>query len=76
MTDSDAGSASPLIPDDFLALLRCVNDDHLRDDGVLCTDREHLVCTVCGYRYKVEDGIPNMLWEDAIPPDSGRAAAT
>jgi uncharacterized protein YbaR (Trm112 family) len=76
MTDSDADSASPLIPDDFLAILRCVNDDHPRDDGVLHTDRDHLVCTVCGYRYKVEDGIPNMLWEDAIAPDAGEAAAS
>ena len=68
MADSDATSAPPLIPDDFLAILRCVNDDHPRDDGVLRIDGAHLVCTVCGYRYKVEDGIPNMLWEDAIPP--------
>lgn len=76
MSDSDASSAPPLIPDDFLAILRCVNDDHPRDDGVLRTDREYLVCTVCGYRYKVEDGIPNMLWEDAIPPDAGETAAS
>jgi uncharacterized protein YbaR (Trm112 family) len=76
MTDSDARSAPPLIPDDFLAILRCVNDDHPRDDGVLRVDLEHLVCTVCGYRYKVEDGIPNMLWEDAIPPKSGKAAVS
>ncbi len=68
MADSDATSAPPLIPDDFLAILRCVNDDHPRDDGVLRIAGTFLVCTVCGYRYKVEDGIPNMLWEDAIPP--------
>lgn len=74
MADSDATSAPPLIPDDFLAILRCVNDDHPRDDGVLCIQGEYLVCTVCGYRYKVEDGIPNMLWEDAIPPTIGEAA--
>lgn len=74
MVDSDATSAPPLIPDDFLAILRCVNDDHPRDDGVLRIESEFLVCTVCGYRYKVEDGIPNMLWEDAIPPANGEAA--
>lgn len=68
MADSDATSAPPLIPDDFLSILRCVNDDHPRDDGVLCIKGDFLVCTVCGYRYRVEDGIPNMLWEDAIPP--------
>lgn len=74
MADSDATSAPPLIPDDFLAILRCVNDDHPRDDGVLRIVGEFLVCTVCGYRYKVEDGIPNMLWEDAIPPRREEAA--
>ena len=73
MVDSDARSAPPLIPDDFLAILRCVNDAHPRDDGVLREDRGYLVCTVCGYRYIVEDGIPNMLWEDALPPDNGEA---
>ncbi len=74
MADSDATSAPPLIPDDFLAILRCVNDDHPRDDGVLRIVGEFLVCAVCGYRYKVEDGIPNMLWEDAIPPRREEAA--
>lgn len=76
MADLDARSAPPLIPDDFLAILRCVNDDHPRDDGVLRTDDTHLVCTVCGYRYIVEDGIPNMLWDDAIPPSSGETAVS
>ena len=74
MADSDATSAPPLIPDDFLAILRCVNDDHPRDDGVLCIAGEFLVCTICGYRYKVEDGIPNMLWEDASPPSREKTA--
>ena len=37
---------------------------------------DFLVCAVCGYRYKVEDGIPNMLWEDAIPPRCERAASS
>ena len=60
---------SELIPADFLAILRCVNDAHSRDDGVLRIEAERLVCTVCGYAYKVEEGIPNMLWDEAIPPD-------
>lgn len=41
----------------------------------LCDDRpplelieEHLVCTKCGSRYPIEDGIPRLLPEDAIPP--------
>ncbi len=28
-----------------------------------------LVCTECGYGYKIIDEIPQMLVEDAIPPD-------
>lgn len=60
---------SELIPADFLAILRCVNDAHSRDDGVLRIEAERLVCTVCGYAYKVEEGIPNMLWDEAIAPD-------
>ena len=74
MADSDATSAPPLIPDDFLAILRCVNDEHPRDDGVLRIEGDFLVCTICGYRYKVEDGIPNMLWEDASPPSREKTA--
>jgi uncharacterized protein YbaR (Trm112 family) len=69
MANSSTDSASPLIPEDFLSILRCVNDDHTRDDGVLRIDGDTLVCTVCGYAYIVKEGIPNMLWEEAIPPD-------
>ena len=60
---------SELIPADFLAILRCVNDAHPRDDGVLRAEGSRLVCTVCGFAYVVEDGIPNMLWDEAIPPE-------
>ena len=28
-----------------------------------------LVCTECGYGYKIIDDIPQMLVEDAIPPE-------
>jgi uncharacterized protein YbaR (Trm112 family) len=27
---------------------------------------------VCGYRYKVVDGIPHLLVEEAIPPKEGQ----
>ncbi len=63
-----------LIPADFLAILRCVNDAHPRDDGVLRVEGSRLVCTVCGYAYEVEDGIPNMLWDEAIPPETAKEA--
>ena len=69
MVDRDSSKASSIIPDDFLAMLRCVNNEHSRDDGVLRISGKMLECTVCGYGYKVEDGIPNMLWDEAIPPN-------
>ncbi len=75
MADSSADTAAPIIPDDFLAILRCVNYDHPRDDGVLRIEGAMLRCAVCGYRYEVDDGIPNMLWDDAIPPDASAAAS-
>jgi uncharacterized protein len=56
---------SSTIDPDLLAILACP----------LCDDRPpleqiegHLVCTKCGSRYPVEDGIPRLLPEDAIPP--------
>jgi len=52
-----------------------VNDAHPRDDGVLRIEGDTLVCTVCGYAYKVEDGIPNMLWDEAIPPADSTPAS-
>ncbi|HUT74461.1 MAG TPA: Trm112 family protein [Armatimonadota bacterium] len=32
---------------------------------------ERLVCTACGRRYPIRDGIPIMLVEEAEPPASG-----
>ncbi len=63
-----------LIPADFLAILRCVNDAHPRDDGTLRTRGSLLVCTVCGYGYMVDDGIPNMLWDEALTPGQVESA--
>lgn len=28
-----------------------------------------LICTVCGYGYRIDDGIPNLLIEAALTPD-------
>jgi uncharacterized protein YbaR (Trm112 family) len=30
---------------------------------------ELLICTLCSFAYKIENGIPQMLPEDAIPPE-------
>lgn len=54
-----------MLDPDLLAILACP----------LCDERppleeigEHLVCSKCGSRYPVVDGIPHLLPEDAIPP--------
>lgn len=52
--------ASEMISDSLLALLVCPIDK-ARLDLVAST----LVCTVCGREYPIENGIPNMLVEDA-----------
>jgi uncharacterized protein YbaR (Trm112 family) len=52
---------------DLLELLACPSDDHapLRDEG------EELVCTFCASRFPIEDGIPVLLLDDAVPGPNG-----
>jgi len=49
----------------LMDILACPAEDHgpLRPEG----DVDILVCTVCGRRYPVEDGIPVLLLDRAIP---------
>lgn len=57
-----------------------MNLDPLLLDILVCTDCHgqlrvdeaagELVCTRCGLGYAVEDGIPNMLLDDARRPES------
>jgi uncharacterized protein YbaR (Trm112 family) len=53
--------------DDFLlevlACPRCDSRPPLRIEG------EFLVCTECGWGYRIIDEIPQMLAEDAVPPE-------
>ena len=53
-----------MIKDELLALLVCpLGRAPLRREG------DSLVCTRCGLRYAINDGIPNMLYEEAeLPP--------
>ena len=61
MSDPQAKTA---LPQDLLDILVCpLGKAPLRLEG------ETLVCTKCGLKYKIEDGIPNMLIEEAeLPP--------
>ncbi len=53
-----------MIKEDLLSILVCpLGKGPLRREG------EFLVCTRCGPRFAVRDGIPDMLIEDAdLPP--------
>jgi hypothetical protein len=48
---------------ELLEILVCPDDrSAVREEG------DRLVCTQCGRRYPVRDGIPVMLVEEAEPP--------
>jgi hypothetical protein len=64
----------PLDPD-LLDLLACPSDDHapLREetrDGAPV-----LVCTYCASAFRVEDGIPVLLLDEAVPGPNGLGTA-
>lgn len=54
----------PLIDPELLEILACPK---CKADVVLRGDR--LVCTNCGLRYPIRDGIPIMLIEEAEPEE-------
>jgi uncharacterized protein YbaR (Trm112 family) len=59
MTDATTSDAERLgISPDLLAILVCP-----ADHGKLKVDKSDLVCDVCGRRYEVRDGIPDMVIE-------------
>lgn len=56
----DKEASAGVLPAELVDLLVCpVDKQDLRLEG------QELVCTSCGRRYPVEDGIPNMLVDDA-----------
>ena len=59
-----------MIKDDLLAILVCP-----LGHAPLRREDDALVCTRCGLRYAIRDGIPNMLYEEAeLPPGTGSIA--
>lgn len=55
-----------MIDPELLAILACpVCEERppLREEG------DFLVCTVCGRKYPVVDGIPHLLPEEAMKPE-------
>lgn len=60
---SRSQSSEPVISPSLLAILVCpVDKQEVRVEGTA------LVCTACGRRYPIVDGIPNMLVDLADEP--------
>ncbi len=54
----------------LLEILACPSDDHapLRPGTPKNPDADMLTCTSCGRQYRVEDGIPVLLLDEAVEP--------
>lgn len=57
-----------LIDPGLLLIMACPFD---RNDLIEDEAASRLVCTSCGRKFPVEDGIPRMRPEDAEPPTGG-----
>ena len=56
-----------MISQELLDLLRCPQDPTRQ--ARLADQETHLVCTRCGLKFAVRDGLPNMVVEEAeLPP--------
>jgi uncharacterized protein len=59
----------------LMEILACPSDDHAPLHAGSPTDPEAdvLTCTSCGRQFRVEDGIPVLLLDEAIMPVKERA---
>jgi uncharacterized protein YbaR (Trm112 family) len=56
-----------MISPELLDILRCPQDPARQ--ARLADEETHLVCTRCGLKFAVRDGLPNMVIEEAeLPP--------
>jgi uncharacterized protein len=57
----------------LLEILACPSDDHapLTAGSPADPDADVLTCTSCGRQFRVEDGIPVLLLDEAIEPAGG-----
>jgi hypothetical protein len=56
-----------MVDPELLEMLACPSEDHapLRVDGA------ELVCTFCASRFRIEDDIPVLLLDEAVPGPAG-----
>ena len=57
---------TPVISNDLLEMLRCPIDP--ARSARLRLDDHHLVCERCAVRYKIKDGFPVMVADEALLP--------
>jgi uncharacterized protein YbaR (Trm112 family) len=56
-----------MIPADFLEILRCPMDP--RRQSRLVEEGDRLICQNCGMKYKIKEGFPVLVPEEAeLPP--------
>jgi uncharacterized protein YbaR (Trm112 family) len=64
----------PIDPE-LLEILACPSDDHapLREESIEGKDvaKQVLVCTSCLSTFPIDDGIPVLLRDDAVPGPNG-----
>ena len=59
-----------MISPEFLERLRCPLDP--AREARLAQEEDRLVCTRCGLRYSIKDGLANLVVEEAeLPPGCG-----
>jgi uncharacterized protein YbaR (Trm112 family) len=60
--DGQAGAVPPVVDPELLAIMQCI-----RCAGKLqpVAEPPSLLCTGCGLRYRVDDGVPVMLLDEA-----------
>ena len=64
----------PIDPE-LLEILACPSDDHAPLREEMHDGRDVLVCTSCLSTFPIEDGIPVLLRDDAVPGPNGLGVA-
>ena len=60
---------------DLLALLACPSDDHAPLREATRDGADVLVCSYCAATYRIDDGIPVLLLDEATPGPNGLGKA-